>query len=491
MGSVRPDRNGVAAAMAGALLLLATAGLPAIAADSPGQPPSAALRASALFAWHLSPSLANLRSEINNRWPGRDRSSDGAIGDLRHQSRTNSHNPVGYPGGPSFGTRGAVHALDITAAGIDVDRVLRAVIGDPRVWYVIHDGKIWSRTTGWAPRTYRGDPHTTHIHINLREDSQSAALFAETDQDPWLASGSGRGSAAQIGRSVPTAGTGMSASATKALQRALIDAGFQIPSGATGWYGPETTRAVKEFQKAQGWTGSEADGVAGAETLRRLRIGLSGGGSSAPAPKADPAAKPSPAKGTSATGRTLSTANLKPGIAHPDVLVLQQALIARGFPIPAGATGYYGARTTAAVKAFQKAQGWTGTAADGIPGSGTLKRLGLSSTKAASGTKSAPAKARKSAAPTRKSAAPTPAKASSGKGRTLSTANLKPGIAHPDVFVLQQALIAQGFPIPAGASGYYGARTTAAVKEFQKAQGWTGTAADGIPGSGTLKRLGL
>jgi peptidoglycan hydrolase-like protein with peptidoglycan-binding domain len=59
------------------------------------------------------------------------------------------------------------------------------------------------------------------------------------------------------------------------------------------------------------------------------------------------------------------------------------------------------------------------------------------------------------------------------------------------VYVLQQALIAQGFAIPAGATGYYGTRTTAAVKKFQKAQGWTGSAADGIPGSGTLKRLGL
>jgi peptidoglycan hydrolase-like protein with peptidoglycan-binding domain len=371
----RRQRHVVAAATAGALILAAASGLPATAADSLNQSPSGELRASGLFAWHLSPSLAGLRTEIDTLWPGRDRSSDGAIGDARHRRSTNSHNPAGHPGGPAYGTRGAVHALDITARGIDVDRVLRAVIGDSRVWYVIHDGRIWSRTRGWAPRAFSGDPHRSHLHINLREDSQGAALRAETDTRPWLTrGGSGRGTAAHVGSTAPSLAPGMSVSATKSLQRALIRAGYAIPSGPTGWYGPETTRAVTRFQRAQGWSGRGADGLAGPETLRRLGVSL--GGQPTAAPKKS-TTRPSAAKAPGSSGAAVSAGTLTPGTAHRDVHAMQTALISLGYSIPAGATGYYGARTRAAVKKFQRAQGWSKAASDGIPGPTTLKRLGL------------------------------------------------------------------------------------------------------------------
>jgi peptidoglycan hydrolase-like protein with peptidoglycan-binding domain len=478
----------VVAAGVGVLLLVTTAGVPASAADSPVDPPQAALRASALFAWHLAPSLAGLRSEINGRWPGRDRGSDGAIGDLRHQASTNSHNPAGHPGGPAYGTRGAVHALDITARGIDVDLVLRSVIGDPRVWYVIHDGQIWSRTTAWAPRPFRGDRHTTHIHINLREDSQAAAVSAENDTRRWLGGGSGRGTSAQIGRSVPSLAPGLTVSATKSLQRALISAGYPIPSGATGWYGPETTAAVRAFQRAQGWSGSGADGLAGAETLRRLGVSLAG--APAPAIDAPPAKATSKSKSTSTTAATVAVGTISPGVASADVQRMQKALISRGFAIPAGATGYYGSRTVAAVKAFQKAQGWTGSDADGVAGPGTLTRLGLTvdtgSRAKAPTTKS---KSKKSTSTSTKSTKP--ASTSSRGSGGVSLANLVPGAAHKDVHALQMALIRKGYAIPAGATGYYGSRTVAAVKAFQEDQGWSKAACDGIPGRTTLKRLGL
>ena len=45
-----------------------------------------------------------------------------------------------------------------------------------------------------------------------------------------------------------------------------------------------------------------------------------------------------------------------------DVTCLQQALIAGGYSIPAGATGYFGAQTQAAVSAWQKADGISPTA---------------------------------------------------------------------------------------------------------------------------------
>jgi len=45
--------------------------------------------------------------------------------------------------------------------------------------------------------------------------------------------------------------------------------------------------------------------------------------------------------------------------------------------------------------------------------------------------------------------------------------------------------------IPAGPTGYYGTKTVEAVKRFQLDQGWPASQSDGIPGTATLKLLGL
>lgn len=365
-----------AVATAAFVVLLAT-GLPSAAQAAPSSPadPTAEsgtmLGAMSLFPWYAAPSLVTLRKEVDARWPGRSRASDGVIGDARHAASTNSHNPVGSGGGPRVGTRGAVHAIDITSSGIDVPAVLSVVVGDPRVWYVIHDGRIWSRSTGWVPRAHSGDPHTTHIHVNLREDSQAAAVAAENDSRSWFA----RGSTSPAFLSGPSV-IPLTTAQTRRLQRALISKGFAIPAGATGTYGAQTTAAVAAFQRAQGWRGGQADGIAGPETLRRLGVttatGSSGSrGASAGATQAKPAKKPASTPKPAATGRSWD----------PDdgrlVYDLQGALIARGYSIPAGQTGYFGVRTKQAVKKFQTSLGFTGDQADGIPGSVTLRRLGL------------------------------------------------------------------------------------------------------------------
>ena len=50
------------------------------------------------------------------------------------------------------------------------------------------------------------------------------------------------------------------------------------------------------------------------------------------------------------------------------------------------------------------------------------------------------------------------------------------------VYDLQNALIAKGYSIPAGPTGYFGTRTKQAVAEFQRSLGFSGDQADGIPG---------
>ena len=76
----------------------------------------------------------------------------------------------------------------------------------------------------------------------------------------------------------------------------------------------------------------------------------------------------------------------KPGDKGSHVTALQRALIARGHGIPAGATGYFGTQTRSAVASFQRAQGWSGSGADGIPGPQTMARLNLTATPTAAPT---------------------------------------------------------------------------------------------------------
>lgn len=132
-------------------------------------------------SWTLAPSLGALRDEVNRFWPNRDRSYDGTIGDLAHQAQSKSeHNPD---------SAGVVRAIDITARGIDVTALLNAVIGDPRVHYVIYRGRICSRTYGWTWRPSSGHEH--HIHVSLRNHTSESAPWDVIDRaaknvDRWF-----------------------------------------------------------------------------------------------------------------------------------------------------------------------------------------------------------------------------------------------------------------------------------------------------------------
>lgn len=134
-------------------------------------------------SWTLAPALAALRDEVNRLWPNRDRSYDGTIGDLAHQAQSKSeHNPD---------SAGVVRAIDITARGIDVDALLSAAIGDPRVHYVIYRGRICSRTYGWTWRPSSGHEH--HVHVSLRNHTSESAPWDVINQaaknvDRWFKS---------------------------------------------------------------------------------------------------------------------------------------------------------------------------------------------------------------------------------------------------------------------------------------------------------------
>ncbi|MFH8409505.1 peptidoglycan-binding protein [Streptomyces sp. NPDC018019] len=121
-------------------------------------------------------------------------------------------------------------------------------------------------------------------------------------------------------------------------------------------------RATEAFQRAQGWSGADADGIPGPSTWSYLVNGVGrdiGGGPSG--------------GGTAFPG----TGWFRPGQSNGYVTSLGKQLVTKGFGT------YYtsgpGPRWTEAdrrnVEAFQRAQGWTGRDADGYPGPETWRRL--------------------------------------------------------------------------------------------------------------------
>ena len=108
-----------------------------------------------------------LREQIDDAFPDRDRTSDGWIGDAKHAARKSDHNPT---------AEGIVRAIDIDAdlrshksEAFDLADQLRLLArSDKRISYLIFDGKIasWKRNYKW--RKYTGNnPHRGHFHISF------------------------------------------------------------------------------------------------------------------------------------------------------------------------------------------------------------------------------------------------------------------------------------------------------------------------------------
>jgi hypothetical protein len=123
------------------------------------------------MSYFLAPALVKLRAEVDKRFPNRDKASDGWIGDASHQAAKSDHNPCWSCSGRANGIVRAVD-IDISPDGrpnVDLRRrLLKVVVGDPRVWYVISNGIIYSRTYNWVPRRYTGaNGHWEHVHVSL------------------------------------------------------------------------------------------------------------------------------------------------------------------------------------------------------------------------------------------------------------------------------------------------------------------------------------
>jgi peptidoglycan hydrolase-like protein with peptidoglycan-binding domain len=121
----------------------------------------------------------------------------------------------------------------------------------------------------------------------------------------------------------------------------------------------------------------------------------------------------------------------------PEVVRLQEAIIARGFTIKGGVTGSFSEATRSALKSLQKVAGFK---ASGTLDEKTAKFLGLVDVVA------------------------------------LSSSSLPAvGASGDAVWSVQQALINSGFAVKGGADGKFGLATTIALGKFQAAKGLTVT----------------
>jgi hypothetical protein len=158
----------------------------------------------------LVPCLVRLRTDFDWLFPGRDRASDGWIGDPAHQARDSDHNPDG---------RGLVHAIDVDndlSAMADMQAfvdhlVARCQTGaENRLTYIIYRRRIWSASWNWRARRYGGsNPHDKHAHFSAsdtpsRERSTASWRLEEvpvalTDADKkWLAADNDRAAKAAV-----------------------------------------------------------------------------------------------------------------------------------------------------------------------------------------------------------------------------------------------------------------------------------------------------
>ncbi|WP_327679470.1 N-acetylmuramoyl-L-alanine amidase [Kitasatospora sp. NBC_00458] len=157
------------------------------------------------------------------------------------------------------------------------------------------------------------------------------------------------------------------------------------------------------------------------------------------------------------------------GAHGPQVLEVGQALVRQGYgaAYQVGPDQDWRDPDTLNYQAYQQSLGYTGDAADGVPGIVTLQLLlgHLPGTPAVS------------------------------LAHIIAAARTDPGAAQghqtygAEALVVERALADDGFLDPRWVEGSFGSRTVQAYAAFQRSLGYTGTAADGIPGRRSLERL--
>ncbi len=222
--------------------------------------------------------------------------------------------------------------------------------------------------------------------------------------------------------------SGSRSDAVKQLQQALINAGVAVKGGADGVFGANTQSALKQYQQA---LGINASGVVDDDTVNAI------------------------AQGRTVTAGPTGMVGLKSGSLGDSVKSLQQALIKAGVNLRGGADGIFGPATSQALKSFQQSQGINPS---GVVDDATVAAL-------------------------QNPKAPTTPTNNNGDGGYAVF-----GEKGTRVISLQSALVKAGIAVRGGVDGDFGAGTSAAVMDFQRAKGLSVT---GKLNEATANALGL
>lgn len=231
------------------------------------------------MAWVLTRGLQTIRAEFNAAFPGRDRTTDGAVGDLAHQTGSSGHNPdrtgrAEYRDGDALDE---VRAIDVDrdlvpGAPASEDWMMRCVqhiitglragrYSPVPLRYIIYRGLIWHVNTGWASRIYTGsNKHNAHAHFSgawtQAGDGWSGSLGLQEVR------GAGEGQDVIVRE-------GDSGEEVRYVQYLLAELGF--PAGEIdGKYGPKMAAAVNGY-RARNTTSGPAKLVTGWQLFHMQR----------------------------------------------------------------------------------------------------------------------------------------------------------------------------------------------------------------------------
>ncbi|MGF6189294.1 peptidoglycan-binding domain-containing protein [Serratia sp. 2723] len=282
-----------------------------------------------------APACRKALTDATQKWPNRNKASDGIMGDKAHQATKSDHN--------------SGNAFDLThdpKNGVDCTVLSEQVLSDARVSYVIFNRKINSLDgRGW--RVYSGkNPHNVHMHVSIKKEKRD-----DVSAWPW-STGAGASSTNNVkaGSAAPAAkGTKYPGSAIKKgqvgesvglVQKQLNVHGAKLQ--VDNHFGDKTYQAMKLFQSRNRLT---PDCIVGPKTWAAL---------------------------FSASGAPSFISRMNHGSRGTNVVQLQQRLNALGASPSLLTDGTFGTKTRTAVFAFQRKANIT---PDGIVGPQTWARL--------------------------------------------------------------------------------------------------------------------
>lgn len=236
----------------------------------------------------LTKGLTNVRAEFNATFGGRDKKSDGWIGDYKHSTGSSGHNPdkTGKGEYRDGDSKDEVRAIDVdkdlrdaSGRGVTMERVVQYILTKLRAGvympfrYIIFNRRIWTRSNGWRTQDYTGpNGHTEHAHFSgdFTEKADEwtgklglAALTAKVTAPKPSPSKPGTLPVHANGSRVNSKDKNNVGTDVATLQRFIGDR-TGTPDGN---YGDKTTSGVKWYQKEiLGLKGNDVDGIAGPKT---------------------------------------------------------------------------------------------------------------------------------------------------------------------------------------------------------------------------------